>query len=156
MSRTYILNPNDTIVLSDSIVMKVTDAYQACVNKAETNCNDVKIVFIICAAIVLVALIAMGIVWLRKWFELKILKEEFENKKKKEEEDSIRKQEATLLEKKLEILKDLCYGKIEKKKDNNSSIQEYLKTIDKEIKALKECSQTQEKEKEKTITNENQ
>ena len=57
---TFLLNPNDTIVMSDSIVAKVTkaaDACQMCVNEAVTNWADVEVVKYICVAAVAITLI---------------------------------------------------------------------------------------------------
>lgn len=57
---TYILNPNDTIALSNSIVVKMTkaaDACQMCVNEATTNWADVEVVKYICMATVAITLI---------------------------------------------------------------------------------------------------
>lgn len=64
---TFILNPNDTIMLKETIVVKFAEAADKCqpiVKEAETNCNDVKIVAIICVAIFLLAIIAaIVIIW---------------------------------------------------------------------------------------------
>ncbi|MCH5310352.1 MAG: hypothetical protein J1E57_00040 [Prevotella sp.] len=59
---TYILNPNDTIVLSDSIIVKMTkaaDACQMCVNEVATNWADVEVVKYICMAAVAITLIVV-------------------------------------------------------------------------------------------------
>lgn len=57
---TYILNPNDTNALSDSIVVKMTkavDAFQVRVNEVATNWADVEVVKYICTAVVAITLI---------------------------------------------------------------------------------------------------
>ena len=49
------------LILRDTItanIVKVTDSCSHCVQEAETNCDDVKIIFLICATIV----VALGIV----------------------------------------------------------------------------------------------
>ena len=131
-----LLNSDTIIVVSDSILAKLVKTAELSqgVNDAETNSYDVLIVFIICAAIVLVALIAKWI--LRSWknAELESLKEEFKNKREKEETDCMRKQKAELLGKELDILKDLCYGKIEKKEIGSPEIKKYLDTIEENLK----------------------
>ena len=66
---TYILNPNDTIALSNSIVVKMTkaaDACQACVNEAATNWADVEIVQQICCSLIQIAcIIVVGYVFIK-------------------------------------------------------------------------------------------
>lgn len=56
-----VLNPSDTIVSSDTLVVKLAKVAEICqpvVKEAETNSNDVWIAAIICLAIVLIAYIA--------------------------------------------------------------------------------------------------
>ncbi|MCH5312179.1 MAG: hypothetical protein J1E57_09550 [Prevotella sp.] len=66
---TFLLNPNDTIVMSDSIVAKVTkaaDACQMCVNEAATNWADVEIVQQICCSLIQIAcIIVVGYVFIK-------------------------------------------------------------------------------------------
>ena len=119
---TYILNPNDTIVMSDSIVVKMTKAADAClmfVNETATNCNDVMIVSVICVAIVLVALIAKQALSSWKKAESDYQEKEFLNKQKKDEAESLRKQKADLMGKKLETLKKML--------DKNMEIEDSLR-----------------------------
>lgn len=110
---TFIVNLNDTIVLSDTVCVKVAKAAEVCKllveKEAETNCNDVKIVAYICGAIVLVAL--FGLIAVVYWKEREIGNAEKERTAKatKEKEECNRKTNAGLLDKKLEILKELCY-----------------------------------------------
>lgn len=81
--NTFIINLNDTIAMSDSAVVelaKVISTCQPCVQEAETNCNDVKIVAIVCGAIVLLAIIAAIVISLWHYIELKKWRET-ENKK---------------------------------------------------------------------------
>lgn len=64
---TFILNPNDTIVMSDSIVAKAAktaDACQAYVNEAATNWADVEIVKYVCITVLSVSLIVAITVYL--------------------------------------------------------------------------------------------
>ena len=54
---TFIINLNDTIAMSDSAVVelaKLVSACQPCELEAQTNCNDVWIVVVVCATIVIV------------------------------------------------------------------------------------------------------
>ena len=66
---TFIVNLNDTIVLGDTIRVKVAKVAEVCqpviVKETETSCNDVKIVAAICATIVLVAAIIALVLF--KW-----------------------------------------------------------------------------------------
>lgn len=104
---TFLLNPNDSLIINDSIVVKMTkatDACQTCVSETATNCNDVMIVLIICTAIVLVALIAKWALWSWKKTEYEHKKEEFKAKKKKEKEESERKLKVDCQNKLLEFL----------------------------------------------------
>ena len=106
---TFIINLNDTIVMSDSAIVelaKVVSTCQPCVQETETNCYDVKIVVIICAAIVLVALIAKWAVWSWKRAERKAADAERKAKKIKEEEESERKIKSDLLDKYIELMKE--------------------------------------------------
>ena len=84
---TFIINLNDTIALSDSAVVelaKVINTCQPCLREVETNCNDVKIVAIICIAIVIVALIARCAVLSWKDAEIKAANAEREAKERAE------------------------------------------------------------------------
>lgn len=106
---TFIINLNDTIAMSDSAIVelaKVINTCQPCVQEAETNCYDVKIVAIICAAIVLVALIAKWALWSWKEAEQEASKAEREAKEEKEKVESERKLKADLLNKHLDFLKE--------------------------------------------------
>lgn len=71
---TLILNPNDTILLKDTIVVKFAEVAEKChpiVIKGETNCNDVTIVAIICGAIIILAIIAAIVITLWHYMEVK-------------------------------------------------------------------------------------
>lgn len=101
--------------MSDSAVVELTKVISSCqpyVQEVETNDNDVKIVAIICLAIVLVAFIAVCgfLCWKSK--EIKAGEEERTFQKTKEEEECQRKIDANnkdrankLVERYLEILK---------------------------------------------------
>lgn len=102
---TLIVNPNDTIALSDAIVVKVADVCQPMVQEPETSCNDVTIVAIICATIVLVALIAMFSFLIWKCREHKAEAESKEKEREKDEKDRQWKQRSDLIDKKLDFLK---------------------------------------------------
>ena len=91
---TFIINLNDTIAMSDSVVVelaKVINTCQPCVKEAETNCQDVWIAGIICLAIVLVALIAKWTICSWKDADANTLKEERYEKARKEKEVAQRK-----------------------------------------------------------------
>jgi len=88
---------NDTISMSDSIVVKVLNAADVCqtpVNEIETSCLDVYNVVIVCAALVIVALIAAVVVLRWKVAVLAAEKSEREDKKEKEKEECVRKMDA--------------------------------------------------------------
>ncbi len=103
---TFIINLNDTTALSDSVIAKViklSDAFQPVVTEAETNCNDVMIVGIVCLAIVLVALIAKCTV--RSWQKAGINAANVErNAKEKEADIAERKKKADALNKLIDYL----------------------------------------------------
>ena len=57
---TFIVNPNDTIVISDNVIIKTNKFLETLcpvVKEAETNGDDVTIAVIVCAATVLIVLI---------------------------------------------------------------------------------------------------
>lgn len=93
----FILNLNDTIAMSDSMLVelaKVMNSCQPCVQEAETSCNDVKIVAIICVTIVLLALIAKWAICSWQNAVITSKKQERDDKESKEKEDSARKLDA--------------------------------------------------------------
>ena len=94
----------------DSIVTKTCDALIPVVQKtyeAGTNCCDVMIIGIICATIVILALIAQCAIMTWKGKEIAADKQEREFKKDKEKEESERKQKAELLNKYLDFMKEV-------------------------------------------------
>jgi hypothetical protein len=106
---TFFLNINDTIACCDTIVVKVAtiaETCQPCLKEAETNWQDVAIVFLFCAAFVSVALIAKCTI--KSWKEKEIQAKENEQTAKtmKDQEESKRKQKSDLLERYLNFLKD--------------------------------------------------
>lgn len=106
---TFVLNPNDTLVLGDSVfakVVKLSDVYQSVVIDAETNVCDWYIVATICGAIIFVAFIACHAVLSWKEKEIQANSGERDFKKEKEEIDAIRKQKSALLDKFLDSLKE--------------------------------------------------
>ena len=85
---TFIINLNDIIAMSDSAVVelaKLVSACQPCELEAQTNCNDVWIVVVVCATIVIV----VGLIaWILKvWISGKnhLQMEELDEKKKMNE-----------------------------------------------------------------------
>lgn len=136
----------------DTVVVKVAQAAdlvcQPIIKESETNGNDVLIVGIICLAIVIIALIAKWALWSWKDAEIKAATEE-RGKKESEAVIAERKQNSDLLNKRLEILKELCYNikevpQGEKSKDTKTQkelkpitsqeVKEYLKALGYEIK----------------------
>ena len=96
----------------DTLVVKVVKAAdvvcQPIIKEAETSCNDVMIVGIICVAIVLVAIVAVFGFLYWKNMEIKADREEREFQKTKEKEADIaaRKQKADAQGKLLDFLKE--------------------------------------------------
>lgn len=146
---TFIINLNDTVALNDSTLIelvKVANSCQSCVQEAATNYDDVRIVAIICAAIVIVALIAWGIICSIKCKENEDKNNERASKKAKEEEDYRKKQYSDLVEKLLNFHQKRCdYYCVDKDgkridKDKNPIVQDdaavktYVETIDRYIK----------------------
>ena len=135
---TFIINLNDTIALSDSAVVelaKVINTCQPCLREVETNCNDVKIVAIICIAIVIVALIARCAVLSWKDAEIKAANAEREAKEN-EADIAKRKQKADLMDKYLDFLKSLTSCKEYVSIDDYEKLRkEYLK----KMIELKQC-----------------
>ena len=93
---TFLLNPNDTIVMSDSIVVKVTkvaDACQMCVNEVATNWSDIEVVKYICMAAVAITLIVAITVLI--YYLTKVCVEQrqkgFDNEQKKADNEQRRK-----------------------------------------------------------------
>lgn len=138
----------DVVILRDTIitnVVKVIDSCQPCVQEAETNCNDVIIVVIICLALCIVS--CLGIC---KFFELK--KEEREDKKttdtekrKNDVDDRIWKQQSDLIEKLLDFLKNEASKKDDNKgkQANDTSLSMKDEDVYKLLKgnAAKSCSE---------------
>ena len=125
---TFIINLNDTIALSDSAVVelaKVINTCQPCLREVETNCNDVKIVAIICIAIVIVALIARCAVLSWKDAEIKAANAEREAKEN-EADIAKRKQKADLRDKLVFFL------------EKNTTKEEYDENAGKMIKKQRE------------------
>ena len=132
------LNLNNTAAMGDSAVVelaKVMNACQPCMQEAETNCSDVKIVAIICITIVLVALIAKWAIWSWQKAVIAYKEKEHSDKEVKELQESKRKQEADLLERKLQILCELCYNN--KEKEPQKTIKAYgCEEINKYLSAI--------------------
>lgn len=123
---TFIINLSDTIAMSDSAVVelaKVINTCQPCVKEAQTNCNDVWIVVVICATFVIVALIVK---WAILSWQKAVIKAEKDERAKKESEEKIaeRKQKADALRKLLDFL------------EKNTTTGEYSKEEGKRIKNL--------------------
>lgn len=125
---TFILNPNDTIVMSDSIivnVMKMADTCHTGINDTATSWADVEIAKqISCTLITIVAICVAGYI-LAKLIEIISKYCSEERKKKRDKEENYRKQEADLQEKLLSFI------------EKNTLREEYNKEKDKMIKVPK-------------------
>ena len=159
-------------------------------NEAGTNCSDVCIADVICrSTIIIVTILVAGfLAW--KLIENNAKENERNFKKKKEEEESKRKQEAdeknrtwqlqdesrkhvvNLLNKKLEVLHELCYNpynpnekdsKKEIKEINSTEVYNYLLALDRDwtvaiakANPIPEQTQTVTSETEQEITETNE
>lgn len=158
MMNAVILNLNDTIAMSDSTVVelvKALNACQPCIHEAETSCNDVKIVGIICIAIVIVAFVAKWAIWSWKDAEIQAAKEE-RTEKEKEADIAARKQKADAQGKLLDFLKekvssfDMQKKEYEKACDNYKDFLEQTIMNHQDYKSIEDESRIQlEKEQEK-------
>jgi hypothetical protein len=149
---TIVINPNDMIIVSDSIAVKagkVIELIQPMATKAGTNCQDVQIAKHICDSIVELAAIAVigFLLWKLMNYIAKGISEvrkrdwavnDREEKAKAESlsrswqlEDQARKKKDDLMEKKLAILKECCYTVSENEVKNAGSpeVKNYLEAI---------------------------
>lgn len=125
---------NDTVALSDSTIIelaKVVNTCQSCMQGNPTNCNDVKIVAIICAAIIIAALIAWGIISTLKCKELCANNQAKQEKDAKEEKERINRTDADLKQRKIDLQNRLLtfLEKNTSKGDYNKDKQELLSTM---------------------------
>lgn len=102
MSTSLLLSQCDSIVTC--ACGRLVPVFQQTV-EAETSCNDVKIVGIICATIVLVALIVKCGFLIWKYIEIDAAKRERVNKNEKELSESQRRQNSDLQDKLLDFLR---------------------------------------------------
>ena len=134
---TFILEANDTIVMSDSVVMKFTESANACLSCAKesaTNWADLEITkWIMCGIAVIVAICMLGYIIVKL---IDVCSKACQERKKKEweEKEADRKRDRELLDKKLEIMKALCYKDIQRK-ENNDGVE-----TEKWVKVLKSYS----------------
>lgn len=87
---TYVLNPNDTIVLSDTIVFKITKASEAChhvIIETRTTQEDIWIAAAVCIAVMVIIGLLSWV--MHTWFiqKNKVLMEELQIKKIKVESE---------------------------------------------------------------------
>ena len=151
---TIVCNLNSIIASCDTLVVKfdkIREVLQPIATEAETNDKDLWMVGIVCMTIVLVAIIAAAVILLWKYIGFIAAKNERDQKKTKEKEESARKQQADLLNKKIEFLKELCYRieertetkgdkenkKYEKVLKNSDSpeAKRYIEALEKELKS---------------------
>lgn len=146
---TYILDTNDTIVMNDSIVVKISktaDACQTCVHEAATNWTDVEIVKYICIALVIIALIAACAVWLWKKAEIDAEEKERNARNTKEKEDNERKLKANCQEKLLVFLEKQIAS-------NTTQTEEYRKACNAYIKELRALTNSKDIDKKADVEN---
>lgn len=142
---TFILEANDTIVMSDSVVMKFTESANACLSCAKestTNWADLEITkWIMCGIATIVAICMLGYIIVKL---IDVCSKACQERKKKEweEKEADRKRDRELLDKKLEIMKALCYNPIEREEskkyvevlksfnDESKDIENYLKALE--------------------------
>lgn len=126
----HILTPNDTIVLSDSIINKMaksTDIAMSYMNNSMSNWADVRIAQCISCAIVRVVFICVVGYVILKIIDA-IINYLRDNKKRESEvDDKERGHKSELLSQKLEFLKDLCY--IQKNDDKEKKCVKELKGL---------------------------
>lgn len=138
----YILNLNDTIVLKDNMVEKLTKATgdSLCrMNEAATNWADVEIMKQITWAVVMVAAICVAGYILVKLIEVISKHYSEERKKKWDEKECVRKQKAVLWNMKLSAL-----GKGPEEyivvSALGKDLNKYLEEIDNALKDINESS----------------
>ena len=128
-----IVAPNDTVVISDSITVKVTKAIeflQPTMTEAGTNSEDVMVAIVICATLVIIALMAFITFYLWKKKELSAIEQERKDKRNFEIQDCHRK-----------MLAELSDKIISKLNGNNSlsveTWEEYVGNLNKYIENIK-------------------
>ena len=131
---TLVLQTKDTLVMTDTIMVKLTNSTNtcmSCLDKLATNQADVEIAELIMHGIVAIAIISFVGLILMKRNANRFKKESEERKRKWEEEDKDRKQKSDLLNMKLEVMKALCY-KTEKVEGSEQKHEKVLKSSDDE------------------------
>lgn len=151
---TIVCNLNSIIASCDTLVVKfdkIREILQPIAKEAETNWQDVSIVFLICMTFVVIAYFAKKTILGWQNNKISAAKQEREDKKTKEKEEIAIKQQADLLNKKIEFLKELCYRieertetkgdkenkKYEKVLKNSDSpeAKRYIEALEKELKS---------------------
>lgn len=132
---TYHLHPNDTIILGDTVVVKLAqkpDSCHACVVTSATNSADVKIVKSITNSLwIIVAIIVGGYVLTRLLSHIFNLISDV-RKRKAVVEDAERKHKNELLSKKLDLLKDFCFDDKALKNRDSVEVNEYINALNNE------------------------
>jgi hypothetical protein len=173
---TIVVNPGDVIVVNDSIAVKmskVTEILQPVVKRAETNWQDViipvAITFAVCATIIIVEWIAKSAILSWKEKVINAQKQERDDKNQNEEDEYKRKQDAdrenrtnmlkdeerkrktVLIDKKLQILYEICYDlnkeepqKVVKKYDDEA-VKNYIAALNDAL-GTKSTSKTESNE----------
>lgn len=121
---TFFLQANDTLVMANTIVAKLTNSTNtctSCLDKTATNQADVDIAIVIMHGIVAIAIISFVGLILMRLIANSSKKHSEKRKRKWEEEDKDRKQKSELLSMKLEMMKELCYKMEERPEVNESS-----------------------------------
>lgn len=129
----FVVAPSDTVVISDSIIVKVTKAIeflQPTMTEVGSNSEDVIITIVICATLVIIALMAFITFYLWKKKDLSAIEQERKDKRNWEIQDCHRK-----------ILVELSDKIISKLNGNNSpsvkTWEEYVGYLNKYIENTK-------------------
>ena len=143
---TFIVNANDTIVVSDNIVVKTSKLFevmQPVVKEAETNCNDVTIAIIICATAVLIVLIVA--VAARLWRKQSKDEAIELNKQKQQHEKDMKEREFEHNEKEDNRKKVQYFEKLAKEQEHErgkNNYQKYEEFVEKMVNLAKNSEGT--------------
>lgn len=120
--------------------MTILAACEACAKMRVTNCCDVKITESIMSGIAWIVAICIGGYVVVKLIDVCSKACQEKRKKEWEEKEAERKRDRVLLDKKLEIMKELCYKPVMREETNDSkTTKQYvdvLKSFDDEAKDI--------------------
>ena len=138
---TFIVNPNDTIVISDNVIIKTNKFLETLcpvVKEAETNGDDVTIAVIVCAATVLIVLIVavVACLWRKQSKDEQLAFEEM----KQTHEMNMKGKELEHKEKEDDCRKNQYYEKLAKEQEyenGKSDYQKYEEFVEKMVNLAK-------------------